>query len=171
MSGRMSLSNVLLRLLVPVGILGALLSTSLVEVEPAVWLVVLVAGLSIGFAVYPESVVGTFAMIVVLIWWGVALRDGLHPEALVASAGLLLAHLAATVTALGPATLSHEPWVLRRWALRGVGVFLVAPVLWALATALRGQPEPAGVWAGGLVVAVLVTLAASTAFRHSTEEP
>lgn len=162
--GRWSPDNAVLRALVPVGILGALFSTALVGVTPAWWLVVLVAGLSIGCAVAPESVLGTAAMVLVLAWWGISLRDGLHPEALLAAAGLLLAHVAALLASLGPATMPSGGRVLRLWAVRATLVFLASPLVWAMASMVRGRPDPAGIWISGLGVAIVAAAVASTAF-------
>lgn len=154
----------LLRLMVLAGPLLALWSTALVGPAPAGWLVALTAVLSVAFAAMPESPFGAVAMLVVLAWWGVSLRDGLHPEAVLAAAGLLMAHVAALMASYGPADLPVDRAVAGLWARRTLLVFLSAPTAWALAAALRHQPEPPGIWLAGLVAALVAALVASAAF-------
>ena len=55
-----------------------------------------------GFAVLPESPSAPRVLLAVLVWWAVALDDGLHPAVLVAAAALLVAHLAAVLASYGP---------------------------------------------------------------------
>jgi hypothetical protein len=153
-----------LRLLVLLGPLVALYSTALVGPRPAGWLVALAVVLSVGFAAMPDSPFGTVAMLLVLAWWGVSLRDGLHPEALVAAAALLTSHVAALVSSYGPGVLPVDRVVARTWAVRAVLVFVPAPVVWALAAALRDQPEPPGIWLAGLLAALAAAVVGSAAF-------
>lgn len=152
------------------GILLALASTALLGVTPRLWLVALVAVLALSFARWPESHTGAVAMAVVLVWWGVSLRDGLHPEALVAAAGLLASHLAGVVAEYGPDELPVDPSTLRRWAGRGAAIFLPAPAVWLVAVWLRGRPEPSGIWVAGLVAALLATVGATSAFARTRRE-
>lgn len=150
-----------LRSLVVVGVMVALFATVPAGATPAGWLVVLVLVTSLVFAVFPDSAAGAGALVLVVAWWGVGLRDGLHPAALVAAAGLLVAHVAATVAGLGPGTLPLDRAVLARWSLRGFLVLLAAPLVWGVATYVRDQPAPAGVWLAGLVAALTGLLAAN----------
>ena len=170
MTGRLTRGQAVLRVLVLLGPLVALLSTGLAGVSPAGWLVALVLVLSVAFAAMPDSPFGTAAMVVVLAWWGVAFRDGLHPQALLAAAGLVVAHVAAVLTTYGPGEMPLDRDLARLWVRRGALVFVTAPAVWAAATALRGQPEPAGIWVAGLAAAFVATLAASLAFGVREEE-
>lgn len=156
----------MLRALVVVGVVGALLATVPAGATPAPWLVVLVLLVSLVFAVFPDSAAGAGAILLVLIWWGVGLRDGLHPAALGAAAGLLLAHVAATVADLGPGTLPLDRRVLVRWSVRGLLVLAAAPLAWGVATLVRDQPAPAGLWLAGLVAALVGLLAANLLFTR-----
>lgn len=171
MTGRLNVGQAALRLLVLLGPLGALLSTGLVGPAPAWWLLSLVATLSVAFAALPDSPFGTAVMIVVLAWWGISLRDGLHPEAILGAFGLLVAHVAALVSSYGPGVMPVDRQVVRLWAIRGSAVFVSAPVVWAVAAGLRGQPEPAGIWVGGLAAAFAATVVAAVAFGVSEESP
>ncbi|MCW2767137.1 MAG: hypothetical protein JWO11_3096 [Nocardioides sp.] len=154
----------LLRVLVLAGPLLALYSTALIGSAPAGWLAALTAVLCLAFAAMPESAFGSAAMLLVLAWWGISLRDGLHPEALLAAAGLLMSHVAALLASYGPGDLPVDGAVARTWLRRALLVFLVAPVVWALSAVLRDQPEAPGIWLAGLVAAIAAALVASAAF-------
>ncbi len=157
--------QVVLRFLVAFGPMVALMATGLVGHPPRGWLLVLTLALALGFAWAPESVLGTTVMVLVLVWWGVSASDSLPPEALVAAAALLAAHVAAVLASYGPAGLPVDPALVRRWVVRGVLVFLAAPGTWLVATALQGRPEVAGVWVVGLVGAVVAVSLAGFAFN------
>ena len=61
----------------------------------------------------------------------------------------------------GPGELELDPRVVRLWVGRGLLVFLVSPVFYAVGVWLRDAPEPPGMWATGLTVAFVATMAAS----------
>ena len=159
-----------LRTTIVAGVMVALLATGLRGVWPAWWLVVLVAGLAVAFALLPEAPMGTVATGLVLAWWGFAFRGGPYPEALLAAAGLLTAHLAAVVAGYGPRDLPPDPATVRLWAVRGAVVFLAAPVVYVVATLLEGQPEPGGIWVAGLAAALVTTVAAGFVLAGSSPE-
>ena len=158
---RWSRGQWLLRATVLAGPLVALAATIPAGNGPPWWLVLLVAAITAAFAVYPDSAAGTGAYLLVVAWWGVGLRDGLHPAALVAAAGLLASHLAATVAAYGPSTVALDPAALRRWAVRGLLVLPAAVLAWVVAEAAQDQPEPAGLWAAGLAGLLVAIVAAN----------
>lgn len=139
----------------------ALLATGAAGAWPAPWLVVTVGVVALGWAAFPESAAGTGAFLLVLAWWGIGLRDGLHPASLGAAAALLVAHLAGLVAALGPGTVGLDRAVLLLWARRGLLVLLAAPPVWALAEAVDGRPEPPGVWVAGLAAVLAAVLVAN----------
>jgi hypothetical protein len=159
-----------LRVTVVAGLLVALLATGLLGVWPAWWLVVLVAGLAVAFSLLPEAPMGTVATGLVLAWWGFAFREGPHPQALLAAAGLLAAHLAAVLASYGPRDVPLDPATVRLWAVRGAVVFLAAPAVFAVATLLRGQPEPVGIWVAGLAAALAATVVAGLVLARSAQE-
>jgi hypothetical protein len=156
--------QLLLRLLVLTGPMLALYATDLVGPAPAGWLVALAAVLCVAFAAMPDSPFGALVMLLVLAWWGVSLRDGLHPEALLAAAGLLAAHLAALVASYGPGDLPVDAAVARTWLVRGVLLLVPAAAVWALAALVRDQPEPPGIWLAGLLASLVAAVVASAAF-------
>jgi hypothetical protein len=125
------------------------------------WFLVLVLALSLGWAVFPESIAGATAIVAVVVWWGVGLRDGLDPWALPAAAALLAAHVAAVLLSYGPPQLQLDGTTLRLWLRRAAAVYVVAPVVFGLAVWIRDEPGPDAVWAAGLAAAFLSLLAAS----------
>lgn len=150
-----------LRSVIVLGSVGALVSTVPAGATPPVWLVGLVLVISLGGARYPDSGAVAGALVIVVVWWGIGLRDGLHPAALIASAGLVAAHVAATVADLGPGAVPLDRRVLVRWSLRGLLVWLSTPLAWGVAVLVRDQPAPAGIWLAGLVAALAGLLTAN----------
>ena len=159
-----------LRAVMVLGIQLALLATVPLGVVPKVWLVLVVVTLSLAYARAPGGVYGTVAMGFVIVWWGISLRDGLQPWALLAAAGLLAAHVAGVLATYGPDDLGVDRAVVRLWVLRAAGAYLLVPLLGAVALVLRDRPEPPGVWVAGLVAALAATLVAAVAFS-ATEGP
>jgi hypothetical protein len=147
-----------------VGLQVALLATVPLGVTPHVPLVLVVAALSLAYARVPEGVYGTVAMGFVIVWWGISLRDALHPWALLAGAGLLASHAAGIVAAYGPDELRIDRATVRLWATRAAAAYLLVPLLGAVALGLRDQPEAPGIWVAGLVSALAATLVAAVAF-------
>jgi hypothetical protein len=170
MSGGWTAAQVALRGTIVAGVMVALLATGLRGVWPAWWLVFLVVCLAIAFALLPEAPMGTVATGLVLAWWGFAFRGGPYPEALLAAAALLTAHLAAVVAAYGPRDLPPDPATVRLWAVRGALVFLAAPAVYVVASLLAGQPEPGGIWVAGLAAALMTTVAAGFFLTGSSQE-
>ena len=152
-----------LRLAAALGPVVATLATWPAGHPPRVSLVVLVAGLSIAHGRLPESPIGTVAMALVVVWWGLASSEAVSAWALVAAAALLVSHVAALVAAYGPDGLGVDPGSVRLWAWRAATVFLIAPAVWALNLLVRGRPELPWLWVAGLAVALAVTVVATLA--------
>ena len=152
-----------LRVTAALGPVVALLATGPAGHPPRVSLIVLVGGLSIAHGRLPESPIGTVAMAVVVVWWGLVSGDAVSPWALLAAAALLASHVAALVAAYGPDGLGVDPGTVRLWAVRAAVVFLLSPAVWALAVLVRGGPELSWLWVAGLAVALAVTVAATLA--------
>jgi hypothetical protein len=146
----------------------ALCSTGLLGVWPAWWLVLLVAGTALGHAVAPEASFGTASMGLVVAWWGLGFREGLHPQALVAAAGLLVSHLAGLVAAYGPDRVAVDRSTVLLWVRRGAVLYLLAPLAWAVATVVRNQPEPGGLWIAGTLAALVAVVPVALVFRRGT---
>ncbi|GHJ60784.1 hypothetical protein NOK12_33020 [Nocardioides sp. OK12] len=139
----------------------ALLCTLGAGQAPAVWLAGLVLLLGVGWACFPESAVGATVLVVVVAWWGIGLREGLHPWALPAALALLTAHVAATLAAYGPLAMPVDPALTRLWVRRGLLVWLATPVTYALAVGVGGSVPPAPVWLVGLAAVAAAATAAS----------
>jgi hypothetical protein len=158
-----------LRATAALGPVVALLATAPAGVPPRAWLVALVAVLSLVHARAPETPVGTIALGAVIVWWGVAFRDGPHAWAILAAACLVASHVAALVAGYGPDALGVDPATLRRWLVRGGAAFVLAPVVWVVAILLRGRPETPGIWVVGLAVALVAVVVATAALNREEE--
>ncbi|MFN8193648.1 MAG: hypothetical protein U0R80_05100 [Nocardioidaceae bacterium] len=156
-----------LRVLVALCPLGATLATGPAGSWPSPVLLVPVGVLAVGAAVAPESLAAAVACCLVLASWALAPVDPLHPMVLVASALLLVTHLAAMLAAAGPGGVTPEAALVRLWVLRGVLVWAPAPVLFAVARGLRGAPEPPYVWVGGLAAVVVALVVTGVQFSRS----
>lgn len=159
-----------LRAVMVAGLLVALLATGPAGSWPAPWLVVLVGALGVAYALWPEPSFGTVAIGLVLAWWGLGLRDGLHPAALVAAAGLVASHVAGVVAAYGPDGMAVDRATVLLWARRGLLVFVLAPVVLGVALWVREQPDPGGIWVAGLAAALAAVVAAATVFLSGKVE-
>lgn len=161
--------GVALRTVIALGPPLALLAAAPEGFTPPLWLVVLVALMSLGFAYLPEQYIGAAAMVLVVGWWTIDVRAAM-PLAVIVSAGALLAsHLAATLAAYGPRTLSPDRAIVLRWTRRGALVWLVAPLLWLTIDAQRGHATPASYWVAGLAVALVVAVTAATLYPTSLD--
>jgi len=130
---------------------------------PPVWLAALVLLLAGGWALATESVVGVVTLLVVGLSWSAGSDVGLPAGAIVAALGMLVAHLAALVASYGPPRLPVAPGVVRLWTLRGLALFVTAPVVWVLARGVRELPGSGSLWVLGLAVAVSVVVVAAVA--------
>ena len=112
--------------------------------------------------------VGGVALLLVAFSW-VAGTDGDLPSgAVLAAVAMLAAHLAALVASYGPDALPVSANVVRLWLWRGLGVALVAPLVWLAALAVREVPGSGTVWLLGLAVALSVTVVAAAATQVAT---
>ena len=135
---------------------------------PPVWLMLLTLVLSTGWAVAPESVVGGVTLLLVAFSWVAGTPGDLPATAMVAGVAMLAAHLAALVASYGPDALPVSANVVRLWLGRGIGVALVAPLVWLAALAVREVPGSGTVWLLGLAVALSVTIVAAAVTQAAT---
>jgi len=166
-----SVSQLVARMLVLLGPVVALFAAAAAEVPPTGWMAAVVVALSLGWAFFPESAFGTVSLAAVIAWWGRSDLAELPVSALVAAFALLVAHVAAVLTAYGPAEMAIDGPTVRLWVTRGAAVFAAAPVVWLLALLLRDQPEPPGVWIAGMVAIVVAAVVAAVAFVLPEEKP
>lgn len=131
--------------------------------RPTTTVLVLVVVLAAGWAVLPESVLGTLALGTVVLWWALRVGAEVPVTALPAALLVLAAHLASVLLAYGPPGSPLRAPVLRRWAVRGAAVAVSVPAVWLVARAVGGQPEPPGVWVAGLASAAVLCVVAAVA--------
>ncbi|HCB04709.1 MAG TPA: hypothetical protein DEQ43_10765 [Nocardioides bacterium] len=137
---------------------------------PHRWFVALTLALAVGFAAMPESPFGTACLGLVVIWWALASANGVPVGAIPAALLLLAAHVAAVLLAYGPPGLPIGTPVLLLWLRRGAVVAVAVPLLWLLAVAVDGQPEPPGIWVAGLGCAIVICVVAATAVSTGQEK-
>ena len=140
------------------------------EDVPNGWFLALTLVLSVGFAAMPESALGTMCLGVVVFWWMLAAADGVPVGAVPAALLLLAAHVASVLLSYGPSKLPVGAALLGRWLRRAAGVAVAAPLVWLVAVAVDGQPEPPGIWVSGLVCAVVVCIVAAIAVTVREDE-
>ena len=138
---------------------------------PHGWYVALTVALSVGFAAMPESALGTACLALVVFWWSLAAADGVPASAIPAALLLLAAHVAAVLLSYGPPALPVGAALLGRWVRRYAAVAAAAPLVWLVAVAVDGQPEPRGIWVLGLGCAVVLCIVAAVAVTVEDELP
>jgi len=119
-----------------------------------------VLGLAVITAHRPESLAGVGTLAGAAYIWALA-PETLSPLVLLAAAGLILAHLSALVAAQGPARMRVEGVQVRRWAARGLLLWLAAAVVWALTVAVVDLPQRRLAYALGLTVLTVIAVAAT----------
>jgi hypothetical protein len=154
-----------LRLVVVAGSALALFSRTPSLGAPQPWIAVIVVALAVGWALFPESVVGSVTLLAVGFSWASSDVTEVPVAALVASLGMLAAHVAAVVVSYGPARLPVDLRVARLWALRGGGAFGAAVLVWVLARTVADLPDSGSVWVLGLVVTLSVVVVAAAAIQ------
>ena len=163
----------ILRLAIALGPVVALTVSGLDADLPPGWLLALVVVVSSGHAFLPESGLGTFGLLLVLAWWGLGpvAELGAPPASIMlAAAALVIAHCAAILAAYGPGDLPLDRGLVVTWVRRGTVAVAIVPVIWFVAVAVEGQPEPAGVWVAALVASTVAAVVASVALVIEEEE-
>jgi len=152
----------LLRAVIALGPTAAVLAGLGVDAPPA-WLIVVLLGLGLASARWPDSGMTAVSLLVAVWWW--AARDGvaLHAGSLGAAAALLATHVAATLAAQGPASVTVSGPLMRLWVRRGAACLLASVPVWLLARAAVDHEVADGVWFSGLVLCVVVGVIATVA--------
>jgi hypothetical protein len=119
-----------------------------------VFLLVVVVLVALMAAISPEGFSLTLVMGTVVFWWTLQLNGEVPSAILVAAAGLVVAHVAATILAYGPPSLEVDPRLTGLWTARGASAWLAALVVWTVARAYTGHGTPALFWLTGLATAV-----------------
>ena len=110
-------------------------------------------------AVRPESVAGIALLGGTAFVWTLA-PETLSLLVLAAAAGMILAHVSALVAAQGPATMAVDGAQVRRWAARGLLLWLVAAAVWGFSVAVADQSQGRLAYALGLTLLTVGALAA-----------
>jgi hypothetical protein len=131
---------------------------------PPVPLAVLVGAAALLAAFRPEHLVLSVTLGVIVLWWTLQLHTEIPVAALVAAAGLTLAHVTATVLAYGPPTLPVDPQLALLWGARGASVWLAALVVWVVARTYAGHATPELFWLAGLGAALVGSVAVGVVF-------
>jgi hypothetical protein len=158
-----------LRVVVLAALLLALLAGIPEGYRPPVLLVVLVAAGGLLAALRPDHLALSVTLCLVLAWWAVVLHSEMPIALLPAAAGVIAAHVAATLLAYGPATLRVDPALALLWTMRGATTWTGALVVWAVARAYAGHGSPELFWLTGLAAALAGAVAAGLAAPMRTE--
>jgi hypothetical protein len=154
-----------LRSVIGLGAVAVLVAAAGTGATVPVWQAVTLLGLAAVTACWPDSSAGAFLLVSSAYVWAKA-PESLSPWVLVAAAGMLFAHLAAQVAALGPAPLKVDGTLLSRWAVRAALVWVAAVATWVMVVWMREIPVGRTAYALGLVLLTVVAVAA--AHRIST---
>ena len=154
-----------LRTVVGVGAMVVLVAAAGAGATVPLWQAVTLLGLAALTACWPDSSAGTLLLVgAAYVWAGTP--ESLSPWVLVAAAGMVFAHLAAQVAALGPAPLRVDSTQVSRWAVRATLVWISAAVTWVMVVWMREVPLGRTAYALGLLLLTVVAVAA--AHRIST---
>ena len=125
-------------------------------VVPHVAVVFLVVVSAAWWATAPDHPAGAVALVLVVAWWSV--HDVLDWRVPLVAVLLLAAHVVATLSAYGPATLAVDPRLARLWLGRALLALVPMPVAYVAVRGLDPDLAPSWVWlaAGVLVVAALL---------------
>lgn len=154
------LDQLVLRTMVVIGAFAVVAAAQAAGARPDLWEQAIVLGLALVTAYRPESVAGLGLLAGAAYVWALV-PETLSPLVLVAAAGMLLAHLSALVAAQGPARMRVDGVQVRRWAARGVMLWLAAAVVWGLTVAVEDLPQRRLAYALGLTMLTVIAVAAT----------
>jgi hypothetical protein len=162
------LDQLSLRLLVLIGAAGAVVAAQAAGAQAGSWQLGIVFGLAVITAARPESVAGVGLLAGSAYVWALA-PETLSPLVLGAVAGMILAHVSALVAAQGPARMAVDGAQVRRWAARGVLLWLLAVAVWSLSVAVEDLPQRRLAYALGLTALTVMALATTRLLGARTD--
>jgi hypothetical protein len=109
----------------------------------------------------PDHLGVSMTMGVVLVWWAIRLHTQVPTGTLVAAAGLVTAHVAGTLLSYGPRFMPIPADVAVLWAVRGLLVWLAAPLVWLVARVYADHATPTAYWLAGLAMALVGAVVAA----------
>ena len=121
---------------------------------PPVVLVVVVVAVSVLTSFRPDHLALSLTLGAVVVWWALQLRGEMPVAALVSAAGIVVAHVAATVLAYGPPSLPVAAPLAALWTIRAAMTWTAALAVWAVARAYTGHGSPELFWLTGLATAM-----------------
>jgi hypothetical protein len=124
---------------------------------PSTRVLLLFALLAVAAGWWAGSELPMVAGLAALVLWMVWGPSVMSPWVLLAAGGLVVAHLAAHLTSLGPPDLTPDRASLRRWTKRGALMVAFAALVWAVLGQAAGW-QPSWAWLAGLAT-VATTLA------------
>jgi len=154
------LDQLTLRTLVVLGAAAAVVAAQAAGAGVGPWEQGLVFLLAVITVIRPESVAGVGLLAGAAYVWALA-PETLSPLVLVAAAGMILAHVSALVAAQGPAGMAVDGAQVRRWAARGLLLWLVAAAVWGLSVAVADLSQGRLAYALGLTLLTVGALAAT----------
>ncbi|MBS44737.1 MAG: hypothetical protein CMH83_16555 [Nocardioides sp.] len=171
-----------LSLVVLVAVLAAgWLAPALAGAAPGGLATTVVVVLAMAAAWVPQGSVPTAAAAVCCWTWVRGPDDGLAPAVLLLAAGLVVAHVAALLTAYGPHDAGLDPALLRTWVRRGAVLLVVVVPAWLVARVLdggsggsagSGGSGGAPVWAAAMLAVLgLLLLGAAVLRRDGGGDP
>jgi hypothetical protein len=117
----------------------------------------------------PDDLAFSLTLGIVLVWWTVQLHTQVPVGVLVAAAGLVTAHVAATLLTYGPRFMAIPADLAVVWAVRGFLVWLAAPLVWLVARVYADRAVPTSFWLAGLATALGGAVVAALVVRPSAE--
>jgi len=162
------LDQVALRTMVVLGAVAVVTAAQAAGARLDSWEQGIVLGLALITAYRPESVTGVGLLAGSAYVWALT-PETLSPLVLVAAAGMLLAHLAAQVAAQGPARMRVDGVQVRRWAARGLLLWLSAAVVWGLTVGVDDLPQRRLAYALGLTLLTVIAVAATRLVRSRAD--
>jgi hypothetical protein len=142
-----------LRVVLAVATLLALLAGIPEDYTPSVFVIVVVCVGTVIAVFRPEHLALSITMGVVIVWWALQVRSEMPVAVLVAAAGLIVAHAAATLLAYGPPSLTVDPALALLWSMRAAMAWTGALAVWLVARAYAGHGSPELFWLVGLAAA------------------
>jgi hypothetical protein len=148
-----------LRTLIVLGAAAAVVAAQTAGARVGPWEQGIVFGLAVITAIRPESVAGIALLGGAAYLWVLA-PETLSPLVLVAAGGMILAHVSALVAAQGPARMAVDGAQVRRWAARGLLLWVVAAAVWGFSVVLADLAQGRLAYALGLIFLTVGALGA-----------
>lgn len=133
-------------------------------VRPTLLVVMVIAVVSVLWAALPELAAGPVVLLLVMVWWTLAVPDPVQPRVLAAALALSGAHVAGLLAAYGPARVELDGRLVLVWVRRSVLAFVAAPVAYA-AVVLLDDPSTR-MWPLAVAVLAVLVLVVGLRFRR-----